>query len=342
MFASKKNQPLITCLGSTSLDLFFPTDEGVIIETPEDVLSQKKIAFELGGKILADELHVDVGGVAANVSQGLSLLGVTARCYSTIGNDDNGKFCLQTLKGNGVDTSLINVLSDSRTDISAIIVFTPASERTIIHNRDSNKRLVVAKEKLETPWVFISALNGAWQRNIETVLEAEAQKNFCLAVNPGQHNLKEDPRLILRLVSKAEILILNKDEAIELVLAKNPAVERKEIENEIFLCQTLLSVGVTTVAITDGARGAWCANKDAVWFVAAPESTPVVDSTGAGDAFTSGFLAAFIQKKEIDQGLRWGMANSQAVISSYGAGKALIEGDAIEKAVLHIIPQKIA
>jgi sugar/nucleoside kinase (ribokinase family) len=82
LFSKQPKQKQVICIGSTSLDIFFPTDEGVIIDTPDDVLSQKKIAFELGGKVLADEIHTAVGGVAANVAQGLALQGIVASAYT--------------------------------------------------------------------------------------------------------------------------------------------------------------------------------------------------------------------------------------------------------------------
>jgi sugar/nucleoside kinase (ribokinase family) len=342
MFGITKNVPLVTCIGSITLDLFFPTDEGVIIETPEDILSQKKIAFELGGKINAPEFYDAVGGVAANVAQGLTLLGVPSRCYGALGKDANGKFCREALIGNGVDMSIVHTFSDSRTDLSAVIVSLPGGERTIIHNRDSNKRLVVDSSKLTTPWVFVSSLNGGWQKNIDTVLESQKEKGFRLAVNPGQHNLKEDPALILRLIGKSDVLVLNKDEALELVLYKNPEAKPALLEDESFLLQSLLSTGVTVVAMTDGVRGAWCADKESSWFVNTPPVVQVVETTGAGDAFTSGFLAAFIQDKNLDQAIRYGMANSQAVIKYYGGAEGLIHEKDIEKAILHIIPQKIS
>ena len=40
----------VICIGASTQDIFFPTAEGKIIETPEDVTSQRKIAFELGAK----------------------------------------------------------------------------------------------------------------------------------------------------------------------------------------------------------------------------------------------------------------------------------------------------
>lgn len=338
----RKPKTEVLCIGSTSIDLFFPTDEGVIINTPEDITSQKKYAFELGGKILVPELYTAIGGVAANVARGLAQLGVKASLYSCLGKDSNGEFCLETLQKSGVATDHVQVLSDARTDLSAILVHTPTGDRTIIHNRDANKRLQVAVAALKTPWIFISALNGEWQKNIQTLLQAHnTTPSFRIAVNPGQHNIKEDSALIHQVIRQAEVLILNKDEAIELVLHKNTQATEKELEEELFLMKTLYQQGVKIVGLTDGLRGAWVYNGREYWHLEVPKNPKVVDSTGAGDAFTSGFLAAYIQGRSADECLRFGMANSQKVIEAYGASEHLLHKDEIEKAILHLIPQKL-
>jgi sugar/nucleoside kinase (ribokinase family) len=334
----------VLCIGSISLDLFFPTDEGIIIETPDDITSQKKLAFELGGKILAPELHTAIGGVAANVSQGLAKLGIQAASYSCIGDDSNGEFCLKALKKNGVQTKYVESLPDAKTDLSAIIVLIPTGERTIIHNRDANKKLLVQSKDLIAPWVFISALNGDWQKNIETVLHAQkysSGKKFQIAFNPGQHNIKEESGLIFQVIRSADFLVLNKDEAIELVLSRDPDCEASSLENEVYLLKTLYQAGAKIIALTDGIRGAWVYNGSDFWFLQTPKSTKVVETTGAGDAFTSGFFGALLLGKPIDECLRFGMANSQAVIQDYGGSAMLRTRAEIENDILHLIPQEL-
>jgi sugar/nucleoside kinase (ribokinase family) len=341
LFTKQPKPKQVICIGSTSLDIFFPTDEGLIIDTPDDVLSQKKIAFELGGKILSDEIHTAVGGVAANVAQGLALQGVVSAAYTCLGRDDNARFCLGELHKNKVETDLVQQLPGSKTDVSAIIVLLPGGERTIIHNRDSNKRLVVTKEALDTEWVFVSSLNGAWQKNIETILEAQQTRRFKLAVNPGQHNLHEDAPLVVRLVRHADVLILNKDEAVELVLSLLPGVPRDQLFQESFLLDTLLGIGVKQVAITDGERGAWCATKEERWFLGVNKNTQVVDATGAGDAFSSGFFGAILKGERLDVALRQGVANSQSVVQFYGCNAGLLTKEELAQAILHLVPEKL-
>ncbi len=81
----------IICIGSSSKDIFFPTDEGVILETPEDLTSQRKIAFELGAKFRAEDRYEALGGCAANVAAGLARIGFETEYYTKIGDDDLGK-----------------------------------------------------------------------------------------------------------------------------------------------------------------------------------------------------------------------------------------------------------
>lgn len=343
MFGLRKNIQVL-CIGSISLDIFFPTDEGIIIDTPEDITSKQKLAFELGGKILAPEIHTAVGGVAANVAQGLAKLGISSGSYGCIGKDANGEFCLEALRKNKVNTDHVKILKDSRTDLSAIVVLIQSGERTIIHNRDANKRLVIQAEDLTTPWVFVSALNGEWQKNMETIMHAYKDKkdtHFQLAFNPGQHNIKEDSGLVLQVVRNTDLLVLNKDEAIELMLHKYPECAPSVLEDEVALLKMLHQAGAKIVALTDGIRGAWVSNTTECWYLPSRKNIPVVDTTGAGDAFTSGFFGGLLLGRRIDDCLRFGMANGESVIQEYGGSEGLQTEDQIELEILHLIPQKL-
>ena len=98
----------IICIGSSTKDVFFPIDGGLIMETPEDLEAQRKIAFELGAKYqLANVRHEAVGGCAANVACGLARLSIKSFCCTRVGNDQSGKWIKDELKKEGVETDLI-------------------------------------------------------------------------------------------------------------------------------------------------------------------------------------------------------------------------------------------
>lgn len=330
------------CVGSVSQDIFFPTDEGLVIETPEDITSKQKIAFELGGKYRVQDRYEAVGGVAANVSHGLTRLGRLAACYSKVGNDDRGRWVINQFRQAKVPTEFLFTDKKAQTDLSAIIVLIQNGERTIFHNRDANELLEIIDRKFAmTEWVFASALNGEWQENLKKLLRLKETYGFLLALNPGQHNIREEPNLIFEAVSQADVLLLNKDEAIELVLTKEQQISRERLDNELFLLETLRDSGAKIIGLTDGKRGAWSFDGDEYWYCPIYAAKQLVDSTGAGDAFGSGFLAALLAGKPIEDALRYGIANSASVVSTYGAIAGLLSKDEMENVIDGITPERL-
>lgn len=341
MFAKKKSYEVI-CVGSVSQDIFFPTDEGLIIETPEDITSKRKIAFELGGKYRVQDRYAAVGGVAANVSHGLTRLGRLAACYSKVGHDDRGRWIINEFRQAKVPTEFLFTDATAQTDLSAIIVLTQNGERVIFHNRDANELLEIIDQKFAaTQWVFVSALNGAWQEHVKKLLHLKEKYGFLLAFNPGQHNIREAPQCVFAAVAEANILLLNKDEAIELVLTQDKHITRERLDDELFLLKTLHDSGAKIIGLTDGQRGAWGFDGEEYWHCPIYAAKELVDSTGAGDAFGSGFLAAFLEGKSIADALRYGIANSASVVSMYGAMAGLLAKDTMENVIGNITPERL-
>lgn len=341
MFFRKKSYEVI-CVGSVSKDIFFPTDEGIVIETPEDVTSKEKIAFELGGKYRVADRYEAVGGVAANISHGLARLGHQAYCYSKRGKDEVGEWIASEFKREKVPTDLLFVDTEAKTDLSAIIVLTQNGERTIFHNRDANEKLEIIDGKFASAeWVFVSALNGDWKENLKKLLALREKYGFSLAFNPGQHNIREDAKLVFEGMAAADLLLLNKDEAIELIMETGKEVSREHLDDEIYLLEALKRSGAGSIGMTDGRRGAWSFDGKECWYCPIHTSNGVVDSTGAGDAFGSGFFAAILEGKPIEQGLRYGIANSGSVIGAYGAIEGLLSKSAMKDIVAKIAPERL-
>ncbi len=324
-----KNSLPIICIGSTSQDIFFPIDEGVIIETPEDLTSKVKIAFELGGKYRVADRYEAVGGVAANVSQGLSKLGQKVACYSKVGNDTLGQWISGELKKANVAINSLFIDESVRTDLSAIIVLTQNGERTIFHNRDANEKLEILEEKLlPASWFFVSALNGPWQENLKKILSLKRKGEVRLAFNPGQHNIKENASLIRETMKEADLVVLNKDEALELLLA-GKSIPPDFQQEEKFLIRELSQGGKGIVALTDGARGAWASDGKEFWHGESHLEGSVKDATGAGDAFTSAFFGSVIENIPLPEALKRGITNSLSVLQAYGAGSGLLDSRAL-------------
>lgn len=321
----------VICIGSTSKDIFFPTDEGVILETPEDLRSQTKVAFELGGKFRTKDRYEAVGGVAANVAQGLVRLGIPAVCYSKIGHDEIGSWIQKELTHNEVDTRLLAIDPKVKSDLSAIIVIEQTGDRIIFHNRDANEKLEIEEEKLRgAEWFYVSALNGPWEENLKKILQIARKEQVKIALNPGQHNLKGNPRLMAQILRDVEVLLLNKDEAIELLMAVHPELSPKQLNDEKSLLKTLHQEGVPMIGLTDGKRGGWVSDGNQVYHAEIYEPHGLVDTTGAGDAFGSGFFSAYLHRFSLDRILQHAISNAGSVVGYYGASKGLLTPREIE------------
>jgi len=284
----------VITIGSICQDIFFPTNEGVVLETPEDVLSQKKFAFELGGKCAIEQRFETLGGNSVNVAVGLSRLGVDVMAYTTIGDDAVGKWITKELRETGVKMQAVKMENDCASDLSAIIVDEKSSDRIIFSSHIANKKLKFDTDRMGNPeWIFIGDLSGDWQKITDEIILFAKKKNVNLAFNPRQK--------IIQTISVCEVLFVNKDEAIEIINGYDNNVLQELLEEEEYLVKTLYGIGAKIVAVTDGIRGAWAYDGVTVLHIDAVMQKGVVDSTGAGDAFTSGFFAAHLKGKDLSR-----------------------------------------
>ncbi|TAK94823.1 carbohydrate kinase family protein [Patescibacteria group bacterium] len=334
----------IVCIGTASKDILLPINDGLVLETPEDVTAKVKIAFELGAKYQIDDRFEAIGGCAANVSVGLTRLGMTAYCYSRVGVDQLGKWIVAELDKNGVFTDLVQVDEVCKSDLSAILVHQKLEDRVVFFNRDANERLEIHPEQIAGfDWVFVSALNGNsdadWTQHLDSIIQTAVNRGIKVILNPGQKNIKDNVIKVLDAVRHTTILILNKDEAVEIILGGQLG-SGESLNDEVFLARTLAAEGPSIVVVTDGARGAWGYCAEEAWHANSLHEN-VLDTIGAGDAFTSAFLAGYFSGQPIKVNLAWGIANSSSSIRFYGAIDGLLDRKTLEERVGQVAVERI-
>ncbi|MFA7319809.1 MAG: carbohydrate kinase family protein [Parcubacteria group bacterium] len=331
----------VMCFGSAGKDMLFPTDEGKIMETPEDLMSQKKIAFELGAKIRIKERYESLGGCAANVAVGMARLGVETLCASSVGSDIVGGWVKEELEKNKVDVASMVVEEGRESDFSAIIVDEASADRIIFTNKNSSGKLNFNNLKnTEATWFFISDIYGKWEDQLEMIFEAARNGNKRVAFNPREAGIREDAVEVIEAIGLCEIVFVNKDEAIEIVSNMHADADPENVNDEKFLLEKLKSLEPKIVVLTDGMRGAWASNGEDVFYAAA-KKVQAVDSTGAGDSFTGAFLAAYIKGQSLRECLQWGIANSASEVQHYGAIEGLMMEDEIVKEAEKVVVEKL-
>jgi len=132
---------------------------------------------------------------------------------------------------------------------------------------------------------------------------------------------------VIEAIRQSEMLIINKDEAIEIV-DKLDDSNNEMINDEKFLAEKLNRLGAKIIALTDGQRGAWGFDGKEFLHVEAKKEK-VADTLGAGDAFSSGFISAHLKGKNLGECLKWGIENSASAIKNFGAVKGLLKEEEI-------------
>jgi len=319
----------IICIGSACKDVFFPTAEGKIIETPEDLMNKKQVSFELGAKYKIEERFEALGGVAANVASGLAKLGTEVSCYSNIGDDYISTWVKKQLEKNGVDTLLITTSANTPGDFSAIIVDKNSGERVIFTNQPANKQLKIDNSKLKNAeWFILGDLHGDWENDLDKIVAIAKENGIKITMNPRQVNIHDNAKKVLEIIAKCDVVFLNKDEAIEVLSAAEEKYSSEDLDREEFLVKKIIGMGPEVVAVTDGICGAWAGNKENIYHTEIIKVN-AIETTGAGDAFCSGFMAAYLKEKKIKECLKWGIANSCNSVEHYGAIEGLLDEEKI-------------
>ncbi len=153
------------------------------------------------------------------------------------------------------------------------------------------------------------------------LVEFAVKNKINIAYNPSSYLCKKGETYIENILQETDLLVLNKEEATYLVGKKNQEETLKKI----------LKLGPKLAVVTDG-KNKMYATDGIESYSLEPIKTEVVETTGAGDAFASAFLAGIMKKGDIEFALKLGIVNSGSVISDYGTqGKLLTYKEALEK-----------
>lgn len=318
-------------ISDVSIDEFLKIDEAQVIC---DINKENcKICFDYAQKIPVAEFKTSLGGNSANVAAGMAKLGLKVAVFSQVGNDQNGSRFINELKKRGVDTSLITQIN-GETDIHSIIIY--KGERTILSYH--SPKIYQIQNWEEPKWIYYSSLPQGFQKFQQQLIDyLNNHKSVLCAFNPGVYHFKAGFKDYAPFLQITDLLFVNKEEAMQIIdQAQNfgalPERQNKDYANNQLLHETLQRLGPKMTVITDGENGA--SVHDGVSFYSSDIykiDKPVIDKTGAGDAFASAFLSALIYKKSAKTALDWGVKNASYCIREIGPMNGLLSLEEIEK-----------
>jgi sugar/nucleoside kinase (ribokinase family) len=309
----------VVCVGDAKIDTFLTLHEA------NDCLRLNKETNELcikfGDKITVDKAEILLGGNAANVSVGISRLGLNATILAEIGRDAFAPKIINTLKSENVDTSNIQETQGQQSSFSTILNF--KGERTIFS--EHVKRMHNFNfEDISTKWVYLTSLGEYWKEAYVKTVEFVKKTQSLLAFNPGTLQVQNGKNSIQNVLSSTNLLLVNKEES-EYILGLSAG--QKPIEQ---LLRELQKLGPKIVVITDGENGSFAIDTQGLLLKKDIVKIEVIERTGAGDAYSSGFLSALTYNKSIVDAMEWGKRNAASVIGKVGATAGLLHRSDLE------------
>lgn len=287
-------------------------------EKENDVLALGELLVDLIGKDLTGDSYTRFfGGSPANIAANVKRLGFNSAVASCVGNDDMGRFLQNKLEEMQISTEYIQQ-SDESTSMVVLRKSTATPIPAFYRGADSQLTLndkLIQKIK-DSKILHFSCWPISQETSRKTVLEAIkiAKENDTL--------VSFDPNYHPAIWQKGHDAISFLKEVICMVDIAKPSEDDAtrifgEDTNENHI-KKFLDCGVKIVALTLGKEGVLIGNKDKIVHLP-PEEANVVDTTGAGDAFWSGFYGAILSGYDVYESATIGQKVSAFKLGYVGA-----------------------
>jgi len=302
----------IISIGDTVQDVYLEmSPENTHLHTLND--TTQEISFTFGTKIPVTSKHDAIGGNAANAAIAFARLGFRTAIYTHVGGDGTGTRIINEFTQNGVSTDYIVTDEGKESNYNTIINLN--GERTILiyhaHRHFALPRL------LKASWVYLTSMSKGFEVIFDDLIGYLDATGAKLCFQPGTFQLNFGAEKTAKILKRADIFGLNKEEA-ELYLGKPTGTPIRE------LLDAALALGPKLVVISDGPKGAYCSDGKEYLYLGIIKDAPRKEATGAGDSFVAGFMAATTDGKTPAEALRWGQAESSSVIQFVGPQAGLL------------------
>lgn len=307
------NSPVILSIGSAVQDVFLSHSDAFkpVCTNPGECFEQ----LPLGAKADVNNIDFSTGGGATNAAVTFARQGLHSIFMGTVGHDPAGEAVLADLDKEGVDTTHLSYSKEFNTGYSTLLL-APNGERTILTYRGASthydKKNFNLSELEHIDWLYVSSMAGSMEV-IAAIFEQAKNMNVKIAFNPGKGELKE-PQKLKSLLEDVEILLVNKEEL-------STIVEGESLEELVHHARHYCPV----VIGSDGPNGVVATDGKTVVSAGMYEDVPVVDRTGAGDAFGSGFLSYWAKEQNLEKAIIFASANSTSVVSHIGAKVGILQ-----------------
>jgi sugar/nucleoside kinase (ribokinase family) len=281
-----------------------------------------ELCLRFGDKVPFESVTVlKAVGNSPNGAVSASRLGLRNALIATVGQDQNGTDCLDTLKSNNVSTEYMRVDANNKTNYHYVLWYT--NERTILVKHEKYEYKL--PEINSTPkWIYLSSM-GKESAPIYTEIAAYLKKNpeVKLAFQPGTFQMELGTEFLKDIYESTELFICNVEESQRILKTQEQDIK--------VLLDGIKNLGPKIVCITDGPKGAYMLDNGKAYFMPIyPDPKEPFERTGCGDAFASTFMSALLLGKTPLEALVWAPINPMSVVQYVGAQEGLLSREQLE------------
>ena len=293
-------------IGDATEDVFIQLKEASVKKQGK----KQVLSMEFATKIPVERVSKLIGGNAANVAIGSRRLGMKSAFYVLLGKDDQGERIKKSLAEEKVSLKYVQLRKGSKTNYS--VVLNHGAERTIlVYHVPRTYRL---PELGKSRWVYYTSMGAGFEKLHGPMIKYLKKNNAKLGFNPGTHQMRKGANFLSPLLKQTEVLFLNKEET--------QLMTKSRSSDEKTLLKKSKDLGPRIAVLTDGPNGSYAYDGEEFFFQKIYK-VPVVERTGCGDSYSTGFIAALFHKKSWQEAMQWGTLNAASVLQKIGPQEGL-------------------
>ena len=306
-------------IGDTQLDT-------VMVLDPQEVDVRCKLNnvectmnLDYAGKVPVRELHEMVAGNAANAAVTGARLNGGAGFWTMLGDDEIADRQIKFLKDQGVDTTFVKKTPNAQSNQSTVI--SVSGERTILVFH-ADRQYVLPANLPKAKWVYLTSMAKGSEDIFNDLAKYIDETGAKLAYQPGTYQLRMGADRAKEILNRTDFIVMNKQEA--------QLYGQNDDEEISHLLDALKALGPKIVVITDGKNGSYATDGTKKWYLGIRPEIPRIESTGAGDAFSSAFAVSLLEGKSIPEAMRRGTFNAEGVIQKFGPQAGILTKEQME------------
>lgn len=269
---------------------------------------------EGGGVDFIEEIRLTVAGTAGGTIIDTAKLGLKSLAVGAVGDDEKADWVLMTMQKHDIDTSVMQRIKGVPTS-ATILNIRPNGERPALHVRGASDHFDVAPELYDTVFAapivhlggtgLLKKLDGPQS----LTLLKEAKRRGCVVTFDLIAANAETAAIVKPLLPFIDYFMPSIEEA------KDMSGQGSAADCAKFY----LDYGAKCCVFTQGGDGAYYAHSDGSRIISPAYDIKVVDTTGCGDAFDAGFIAALHHRMDVETSLRFAQATAALVATGLGS-----------------------